>query len=314
MNQIVYRAVQQGSHVATSTDGFRNNLRPHGRPPPAGGTNEHRKHHHHHPQPEADHCRGAAVRWRCGSRYGLVRRHRRSRNPSGRTKTRCPGDPPVATGNIRVNPVIWDNNICHEYWYVYHGQGNVAQNIWDGPNPPGPPPAKGSSLRRPFRRGGAGASSCRRRALSNSHVEPTLTRSTNGASPQPDEACLWSVGCLGLRSVGVRECLRTAIGGVCVAENRRSWLLVGSVITKSPPRPGAHNAIIADLAMPVVPAHAAGGHGCAVYSSSVTDAEWAILEPLLPAPVRSRRLHHRAGLGRRRLWRVRQRAVRGERR
>ena len=72
--------------------------------------------------------------------------------------------------------------------------------------------------------------------------------------------------------------------GVCLAENRRSRLLVGSVITKSPPRPGAHNAIIADLAMPVVPAHAARGHGCAVYSSSVTDAQWAILEPLLPAP------------------------------
>ena len=32
------------------------------------------------------------------------------------------------------------------------------------------------------------------------------------------------------------------------------------------------------------PPHAARGHGCAVYSSSVTDAEWAILEPLLPAP------------------------------
>ena len=32
------------------------------------------------------------------------------------------------------------------------------------------------------------------------------------------------------------------------------------------------------------PPHAAGGHGCAVYSSSVTDAQWAILEPLLPAP------------------------------
>ena len=51
-----------------------------------------------------------------------------------------PGDPPVATGNIRVNPVIWDETICHEYWFVYHGQGNVAQNIWDGPNPPGEPP------------------------------------------------------------------------------------------------------------------------------------------------------------------------------
>src|SRR5271166_3306683 len=35
---------------------------------------------------------------------------------------------------------------------------------------------------------------------------------------------------------------------------------------------------------PSCPPHAAVGHGCAVYSSSVTDAEWAILEPLLPAP------------------------------
>ena len=35
---------------------------------------------------------------------------------------------------------------------------------------------------------------------------------------------------------------------------------------------------------PSCPPHAAGGHGCAVYSSSVTDAERAILEPLLPAP------------------------------
>ena len=35
---------------------------------------------------------------------------------------------------------------------------------------------------------------------------------------------------------------------------------------------------------PSCPPHAAGGHDCAVYSSSVTDAEWAILEPLLPAP------------------------------
>lgn len=55
----------------------------------------------------------------------------------------CPGDPPVETGNKRVNPVRWDESICHEYWMVYHGQGNVAQNIWDGPNPPGPPPGQG---------------------------------------------------------------------------------------------------------------------------------------------------------------------------
>ena len=35
---------------------------------------------------------------------------------------------------------------------------------------------------------------------------------------------------------------------------------------------------------PSCPPHAARGHGCAVYSSSVTDAQWAILEPLLPSP------------------------------
>jgi len=35
---------------------------------------------------------------------------------------------------------------------------------------------------------------------------------------------------------------------------------------------------------PSCPPHAADGHGCAVYSSSVTDAEWAILEPLSSAP------------------------------
>ncbi|MGH3581712.1 MAG: hypothetical protein ACRDUB_08985 [Mycobacterium sp.] len=52
----------------------------------------------------------------------------------------CPGDPPVQTGNLRVNPVIWDANICHTYWYVYHGQGNVAQNIFEGELPPPPPP------------------------------------------------------------------------------------------------------------------------------------------------------------------------------
>ena len=46
----------------------------------------------------------------------------------------------MQTGNLRTNPVIWDNNVCHSYYIVYHGQGNVAQNIWDGANPPGPLP------------------------------------------------------------------------------------------------------------------------------------------------------------------------------
>jgi len=35
----------------------------------------------------------------------------------------------VQTGNLRTNPVVWDSNVCHTYWYVYFGQGNVAQNI-----------------------------------------------------------------------------------------------------------------------------------------------------------------------------------------
>jgi hypothetical protein len=60
-------------------------------------------------------------------------------NPSGPCRW-CPGDPPVQTGNLRVNPVVWDNNVCHTYWYVYHGQGNVAQNIFEGEVPPPPPP------------------------------------------------------------------------------------------------------------------------------------------------------------------------------
>ncbi len=60
-------------------------------------------------------------------------------NPSGPCRW-CPGDPPVQTGNLRVNPVVWDNNVCHTYWYVHHGQGNVAQNIFEGEAPPPPPP------------------------------------------------------------------------------------------------------------------------------------------------------------------------------
>ena len=60
-------------------------------------------------------------------------------NPSGPCRW-CPGDPPVQTGNLRTNPVVWDANLCHTYWYVYFGQGNVAQNIFEGDAPPPPPP------------------------------------------------------------------------------------------------------------------------------------------------------------------------------
>src|SRR6202789_745033 len=51
----------------------------------------------------------------------------------------CPGDPPVQTGNLRVDPVRWDANVCHTYWYV-GGGGNVARTIWEGDEPPPPPP------------------------------------------------------------------------------------------------------------------------------------------------------------------------------
>ena len=52
----------------------------------------------------------------------------------------CPGNPPVQTGNHVTNPVRWDESGCHTYWYVYFGQGNVAQNIFEGETPPPPPP------------------------------------------------------------------------------------------------------------------------------------------------------------------------------
>lgn len=53
----------------------------------------------------------------------------------------CPGDEAPHTGNHITDPVVWDWNICHTYWYVYPGQGNVANLIWDGDNPPPKPQA-----------------------------------------------------------------------------------------------------------------------------------------------------------------------------
>lgn len=52
----------------------------------------------------------------------------------------CPGDSLFhLTQNHVANPINWDMNVCHTYFYVPSGQGNVGQNIWEGPNPPGPP-------------------------------------------------------------------------------------------------------------------------------------------------------------------------------
>jgi hypothetical protein len=66
----------------------------------------------------------------------------------------CPGQPLPGqhygaisdpTRNITIPPhditVIWDNSVCHTYWYTPSGRGNVpmsdgGKNIWDGPDPP----------------------------------------------------------------------------------------------------------------------------------------------------------------------------------
>jgi hypothetical protein len=38
--------------------------------------------------------------------------------------------------------VVWNNSVCHTYWYTPDGRGNVpmddnpVSNIWDGPDPP----------------------------------------------------------------------------------------------------------------------------------------------------------------------------------
>jgi hypothetical protein len=54
----------------------------------------------------------------------------------------CPGDD--RTGGpgrpFFMNPPNWDWSVCHTYYVVQAGKGNVAPGIWDGDNPPLPPP------------------------------------------------------------------------------------------------------------------------------------------------------------------------------
>jgi hypothetical protein len=45
------------------------------------------------------------------------------------------------TGNHITDPLNWDWNVCHTYYIVLPGQGNVSSMIWDGDDPPGPPPS-----------------------------------------------------------------------------------------------------------------------------------------------------------------------------
>ena len=48
--------------------------------------------------------------------------------------TWCPGQNPASVSQI--NPPNWDWNVCHTYWSVSGGLGNVAPNVWEGELPP----------------------------------------------------------------------------------------------------------------------------------------------------------------------------------
>ena len=52
----------------------------------------------------------------------------------------CPGEPPPMTGNHVTDPLHWGFTVCHTYWYVWPGQGNVSNLIFAGDAPPPPPP------------------------------------------------------------------------------------------------------------------------------------------------------------------------------
>lgn len=62
--------------------------------------------------------------------------------------TWCPGQPKSAymppggvPGPASPGPTInWDWSVCHTFWAVQWGQGNVGSSIWDGDNPPAPVP------------------------------------------------------------------------------------------------------------------------------------------------------------------------------
>jgi hypothetical protein len=44
----------------------------------------------------------------------------------------------------------WDMGVCHTWFWVDSGQGNVAPAVWDGDNPPLPPPPPDCPIRFPF--------------------------------------------------------------------------------------------------------------------------------------------------------------------
>lgn len=61
-------------------------------------------------------------------------------NGWGPAKQWCPGDELPATGNHVTDPFRgWDMTVCHTYYYLWPGMGNVSNMIWDGDNPPPKP-------------------------------------------------------------------------------------------------------------------------------------------------------------------------------
>jgi hypothetical protein len=52
----------------------------------------------------------------------------------------CPGQSLYVSQGGPNRDVNWDMNICHTWYWVADGEGNVSPQVWDGDNPP-PPPA-----------------------------------------------------------------------------------------------------------------------------------------------------------------------------
>lgn len=65
---------------------------------------------------------------------------RPGRRPALGPHTRRRGQSLWITGNHVTNPVVWDESVCHTRYVVAWGNGNVAQHIWDEPDPSAPPP------------------------------------------------------------------------------------------------------------------------------------------------------------------------------
>ena len=54
-----------------------------------------------------------------------------------------------ATGNHITDPLNWDWNVCHTYYFLWPGMGNVSNMIWDGDNPATEASTSGWYLLRP---------------------------------------------------------------------------------------------------------------------------------------------------------------------